>query len=211
MREVTFQSMLLMSSPNWYSRTSENSMPRPLKTEWYSPASDSFTRRLVRISMRRTFFRRSAGSMAQEFTGAARAGAFLGHLDGVEHPLDDLLGRDVLGLGFVRQDDPVAHDVEGDRLDVLGRHVSAAPDEGVRLRGQGQEHRRAGRRPELDQTLDVELVVLRPASREHDLHDVVLDAAVDIDLAHHRARPQDVGGRDDSAHVEVIGTGHPVE
>ena len=33
MRDVTFQSMLRMSSPNWYSRTSENSMPRPLNTE----------------------------------------------------------------------------------------------------------------------------------------------------------------------------------
>src|SRR5690242_19497075 len=108
MRDVTFQSMLRMSSPNWYSRTSENSMPRPLKTEWYSPAIDSLTRRLVRISMRRTFFKRSAGSMALENPGAGGSGDF----DGVEHPLDDLLGRDVLGLGLVGQDDPVTHDVE---------------------------------------------------------------------------------------------------
>jgi hypothetical protein len=63
MREVTFQSMVRMSSPHWYSRTSLNSIPRPLKTEWYSPASDSFTSRLVRISMRRTFLRISEGSM----------------------------------------------------------------------------------------------------------------------------------------------------
>jgi hypothetical protein len=34
MREVTFQSMVRTSSPIWYSRTSENSIPRPLKTEW---------------------------------------------------------------------------------------------------------------------------------------------------------------------------------
>ena len=31
-REVTFQSMVRTSSPSWYSRTSENSIPRPLKT-----------------------------------------------------------------------------------------------------------------------------------------------------------------------------------
>ena len=35
--------MVRMSSPGVYSRTSSNSIPRPLKTEWYSPASDSFT------------------------------------------------------------------------------------------------------------------------------------------------------------------------
>jgi hypothetical protein len=36
-RAVTFQSIFRMSSPYEYSRTSENSIPRPLKTEWYSP------------------------------------------------------------------------------------------------------------------------------------------------------------------------------
>ena len=35
MRAVTFQSMMRISSPGWYCRTSENAMPRPLKTEWY--------------------------------------------------------------------------------------------------------------------------------------------------------------------------------
>src|SRR5215510_5439 len=112
--------MVRMSSPNWYSRTSLNSIPRPLNTEWYSPASDSFTSRLVRISIRRTFLRISAGSIG-------RRG--LRHFDGVEHPLDDLLGRDVLGLGLVREDDPVPQHVEGDRFHVLGRDVSPPPDE----------------------------------------------------------------------------------
>ena len=41
MRAVTFQSMMRISSPGWYCRTSENAMPRPLKTEWYWPASMS--------------------------------------------------------------------------------------------------------------------------------------------------------------------------
>jgi hypothetical protein len=35
MRAVTFQSMVRMSSPGTYSRTSSNSMPWPLKTLWY--------------------------------------------------------------------------------------------------------------------------------------------------------------------------------
>ena len=39
MRAVTFQSMERTSSPGWYSRTSANSMPCPLNTEWYSPAN----------------------------------------------------------------------------------------------------------------------------------------------------------------------------
>ena len=43
-RAVTFQSMDRMSSPTWYSRTSENAIPRPLKTEWYSPEKTWFTR-----------------------------------------------------------------------------------------------------------------------------------------------------------------------
>src|SRR5207245_2945229 len=108
-RDVTFQSIVRTSSPNWYSRTSENSMPRPLKMEWYSPASDSFTSRLVRISIRRIFFRISAGSIggrALREPGACSSGDF----DRVQHPLDDLLRRHVLGLRLVREDDPVAED-----------------------------------------------------------------------------------------------------
>ena len=37
MRAMTFQSIVRMSSPGLYWRTSENAMPRPLKTEWYWP------------------------------------------------------------------------------------------------------------------------------------------------------------------------------
>ena len=37
-RAVTFQSMSRTSSPNWYSLTSENAIPLPLKAEWYCPA-----------------------------------------------------------------------------------------------------------------------------------------------------------------------------
>ena len=67
-RAVTFQSISRTSSPGEYSRTSSKSMPRPLKTEWYSPASASVTSRRVRSSTWRTFFRISrvtAGSMGK--------------------------------------------------------------------------------------------------------------------------------------------------
>ncbi len=57
MRAVTFQSIERMSSPGWYSLTSSNSIPCPLKTLWYSPEKRSFTRRLVMISIRLTLRR----------------------------------------------------------------------------------------------------------------------------------------------------------
>ena len=53
MRAVTFQSIVRTSSPGWYWRTSMNSMPRPLNTEWYSPAKLSLTSFRVVISIRR--------------------------------------------------------------------------------------------------------------------------------------------------------------
>src|SRR5207245_11134580 len=105
-------------------------MPRPLKMEWYSPASDSFTSRLVRISIRRIFFRISAGSIggrALREPGACSSGDF----DRVQHPLDDLLRRHVLGLRLVREDDPVAEGVEGHRLPVLRGDVAAPAYEGM--------------------------------------------------------------------------------
>src|SRR6185503_2661729 len=187
MREVTFQSMFRMSSPNWYSRTSENSMPRPLKTEWYSPPGTrspggwcgSRSAALSSGSLR-------GASLTPPLVGRRASGDF----DGIEHPLDDLLGRDVLGLGLVRQDDPMAQDVECNRFDVFGRDVAAAPDEGVRLGRHGQEDGGAWRGAELHQALGVELVVLGLPGRQHELDDVVLDPVVDVDLADHLARPQ---------------------
>ena len=49
MRAVTFQSIVRISSPGWYSRTSSNSMPRPRNTLRYCPASRSLTDRLATI------------------------------------------------------------------------------------------------------------------------------------------------------------------
>ena len=52
-RAVTFQSIARTSSPGWYSRTSENSIPRPLKTDRYSPLNSDSTSPRVRNSIRR--------------------------------------------------------------------------------------------------------------------------------------------------------------
>src|SRR5437867_5248518 len=127
-RAVTFQSIVLTSSPGTYSRTSANSMPRPLKTLWYSPPIPWLTSRLVRISIRLTALRRLS-----EISGMAASA--LRHRYGVEDAPYDLLGGDFLGLGLVGEDDPVAHDVRTDRLDVLGGHVAASPHERVCLGG----------------------------------------------------------------------------
>ncbi len=56
-RAVTFQSIVRMSSPGWYSRTSSNSMPRPRNTLLYCPAIRSLTVRLATIWIRCTFFK----------------------------------------------------------------------------------------------------------------------------------------------------------
>ncbi len=61
-RAVTFQSMDRTSSPGWYSRTSANSMPCPLKTERYSPENRELTSRRVRNSMSFTWRSTSGGT-----------------------------------------------------------------------------------------------------------------------------------------------------
>ena len=60
-RAVTLQSMVRTSSPRRYSRTSANSIPRPLNAEWYSPANRSLTTLRDRISISRTFSSISSG------------------------------------------------------------------------------------------------------------------------------------------------------
>src|SRR4051812_30638146 len=128
-----------MSSPGLYWRTSEKAMPLPLKTEWYCPAIRSRTRRSVTISMLRIFLSRSRVSMATIEPIAphrdARA-ARSRNLDPFEQLAHHQLGGDVLGLGLVRQDDPVAKHIDPDRLHVFGGHVAAAAQKRVGARRQ---------------------------------------------------------------------------
>src|SRR4051812_41099690 len=63
-RAVTFQSIDRTSSPGWYSRTSSNERPVPLKTEWYSPPNRVCTARRARSWRRRICRITSAGRMS---------------------------------------------------------------------------------------------------------------------------------------------------
>ena len=70
------------------------------------------------------------------------------HRDVVEDSLEDVVGRETLGVGLVADEDPMPQDVAGQALDVVGRHVSRG-----RRAGRGRGRRgparswRAGWRP----------------------------------------------------------------
>src|SRR5688500_19675175 len=98
-------------------------MPRPLNTLWYSPAKMPSTRRRVRMWIRRTCRRASTVSIAT--AGRSRNGQVL------EDLRDQILGGDPGGLGLVGGQDTMAQHVHADRLDVLGRDIAAALEEGV--------------------------------------------------------------------------------
>lgn len=71
----------------------------------------------------------------------------LRHWDGIEDFVDDHVGGDVFGLGFVGEDDAVAEDVVDDFLDVLRGGVGAALEEGVAAGGEVECERGARRGP----------------------------------------------------------------
>src|SRR5881227_3662768 len=91
-RAVTFQSMERTSSPGWYSRTSSNDRPVPLKTEWYSPPSRVWTARRARSWRRRICRITSAGSISVPETGLRE------DLDLLIHLHLQLVRRDWLGV-----------------------------------------------------------------------------------------------------------------
>src|SRR5437867_1247271 len=172
--------MVRTSSPGVYSRTSSNSIPLPLKTEWYSPASDSFTSRLVRISIRRILLRISweVGSIC----GISPEWRPSRHFDGVQDPLDDRFRGHLLCFRLVGQKNAVTQDVEGDRFYILGSRVPSPLDESMGLGGEGQVDRRSRRGAERDEGGDVELVVLGRSGGQDDVDDVVLHPVIHIDL-----------------------------
>src|SRR5689334_5781608 len=77
------------------------------------------------------------------------------HLDHLEDTSHDLLARDLLGLGLVRERDAMAEHVRPDRLHVLGRDVAAVTEERVRARGESERDRRARARAVLDEALQI--------------------------------------------------------
>src|SRR5688572_29063901 len=190
-RAVTFQSIVRTSSPGWYSRTSLNSTPRPLKTLEYSPEKTSLTRWRVWISRSLTFCASSA--MFMEGTS--------GDVELLEDPADQIVGVDGLGFRLVRQDQPVTQHVVRHRLDVVGHDVRATAQKGVRLRGSRQEDPRARRCTVRDERLEiVEARLVRIPRRLDDVEDVLDDAIVDIEPGHHLARMHDRRRPHDPAH-----------
>src|SRR5271166_786469 len=109
----------------------------------------SFTRRLVRTSTRRTDSSSSAMVIRftiydLRFTRAKQMGLVnrksyiviaLGDYYSAKDILYDSVRRHRLRLGFVGENDTVAQHVRADALDIFGRHVGAALQEGPGLGG----------------------------------------------------------------------------
>src|SRR5438094_10347602 len=115
MRAVTFQSMLRISSPGSYSRTSSKSSPEPRKTLRYVPMSASSARIRALISTCLTSRRTSGGTCPR--CGAVAA-VTLGDRYVVEDATDEHLGCDLLRISFVLDDEQVTDAVQSERLDV---------------------------------------------------------------------------------------------
>src|SRR5688572_26507125 len=164
-RAVTFQSIDRTSSPGWYSRTSENSRPRPLKTEWYSPLKRASTSPRVRSSIRRTCAEislektREGPPAARGPCSGLRTGSIsfvpLGRRYGGEHAAEDFDRVHAACVRFVRGAQAVLQDRRRHRLHVVRKDVVPSVEVGPRARCTGEEDRGARRRAELDQVLDV--------------------------------------------------------
>jgi hypothetical protein len=88
----------------------------------------------------------------------------------------------------------MAQHVQGHVLDVLRGDETATSQKRRCLRPQGEEDRRARRRAVLDQVSQIQPVRLRLARGLHQVHDVILDAIVDVYLVYQLARRRDVLG-----------------
>src|SRR5882762_6755378 len=130
-RAVTFQSMLRISSPGSYSRTSSKSRPEPRKTLRYVPTSASSARIRALISTCLITRRTSGGTGSRCGTVAA---VILGDRYVVKDATDDDLRRDLLRFRLVGDDQAVAHHIQRDRLDVVRQHVVPAVEERMRSR-----------------------------------------------------------------------------
>ena len=64
-------------------------------------------------------------------SGPEGRGVASGNRDVVEDALKDVVGAEALGIGLEADQDPVAHDVAGQALDVVRRDEVAAGEQGV--------------------------------------------------------------------------------
>src|SRR5207248_5134040 len=133
-----------------------------------------------------------AGPPAVPAPAGARYGAWrssLGDRYVVENATDDDLRRDLLRIRFVRDDEPVPHDVERHGFDVVGQDVIAAVEERLRTGREGDVDRGARRDAVGDQGFQVrELRAHGVARGDDDADDVVLDRLVHVHLTDGGAR-----------------------
>ena len=85
--------------------------------------------------------------------GPAGSGAAAGsrHGDVVEDSLQEVVGGEPLSVGFVADEDAMAHDVAGEALDVVRRHEVAAGEQGVATGGADQCDRGARAGPQFQE------------------------------------------------------------
>ena len=98
----------------------------------------------------------------------------------IENPSDEIFRRDVFRFGLIGDRDTVAQHVVADGLDVLGRHVAAAFEEGVSADGPGQEDRRPRTGAILDIGRQIQAVIARPPGGMDDIDDIALEIVGDI-------------------------------
>ena len=106
----------------------------------------------------------------------------------------------------------MAQHVEPDALDILGRHVAPALQEGAGAGGEGEGDGRARRGSVADHPFERQFVAGGLARGENDVDDVILHAVIDVDFVHDRAGLDDLAGIDHGRHVELRRGGrHQVE
>src|SRR6185437_7121573 len=203
--------MVRTSSPGMYSRTSENSMPCPLNTERYSPENNASTSPRVLSSTRFTCLRISGEIRTGRGTGASlgaarrfrRLSTLLRGWYRVENARHDVVARHILSLRLVRDQNSVPKHIGRDRLDVVRSHIRTIPEKRDGTRALRQRERRAGTRAEFYQRCEIgKVCFLRISCSLHDVHDVVDDPVVHVQLAdsfprgEHRFGRRNVPNRD---------------
>ena len=153
----------------------------------------------------------NAPNFFDEFFGV-EGGHGLGYGDFGENLVDECVGGEFFGFGFVGDDEAVAEDIGGDGFDVLWGDVSAALHEGVSAGGEGEADGGAGGGAVFDVVLDGESGVLGLAGGEDEVDDVGFDFVVDVDFVDGLAGVENLlGGEDGLNGGGGFGVCHAVE
>ena len=106
----------------------------------------------------------------------------------------------------------MAQDIVPDAFDILRRDVTAAVQEGVGARGEGEIDRCAWRRAVADQAVELQIIRGGFARRPNHIDDIILHPIIDVDVVNDIARGNDLRRIDHSRHVQVRrGSRHQIE